>query len=135
MSDESRELLLPHVQRFGFGERGVRAINETGNSEAMFSLLDELGAAHSRVRALMRENLDLVTDLSAARKHNERTCQWRYMDWPESSSDYETECGAAWTFIDGGIEKNDQRFCSKCGGRVLAPAKPAPDEDDEEASV
>lgn len=59
--DESRELTLRHVGRFGFGERGVRAINETGNSEAMFNLLDALSAAqaeNARLREVVRRLAD-----------------------------------------------------------------------------
>lgn len=62
----------------------------------------------------------------------ERTCQWRYMDFPESSSDYESECGGAWTFNDGGIEENEVKFCCRCGGRVLPPIPPSFDDEEEE---
>ena len=68
--------------------------------------------------------------LAAAQRENARTCQWRYMNWPESDSDYETECGGAWTFIEGGITENGVAFCHRCGGRVLAPSKPKDEEDD-----
>ena len=73
---------------------------------------------------------DHIDALAAAQRENERTCQWRYMNWPESDSDYETECGGAWTFIEGGITENGVAFCHRCGGRVLAPSKPKDEEDD-----
>lgn len=173
MSDEMRELTLNHVRAWGFGERGVRAINETGNSEAMFAVLDalnkgraQLGGAqalcnrwveaalrsagtlgvafdpmnpegwmHAQtayVLGLLDERKRLAAELEAAK---ERTCQWRYMDFPESGSDYESACGGAWTFNDGGIEENEVKYCWRCGGRVLPPIPPedeAEDEDEEE---
>lgn len=61
-----------------------------------------------------------------------KNCQWRFMDWPESGSDFETECGKAWSFNDGGIVENDVRFCNWCGGRVLPPPPPEPDEDEDD---
>lgn len=61
---------------------------------------------------------------------SERTCSWRYMDWPDSESDYEGSCGCAWTFTEGGIEHNDTKFCPRCGGRIVFTPPPADDEDD-----
>ena len=53
-----------------------------------------------------------------------RECHWRYMDWPASDSDFETQCGQAWSFNDGGITENGVVFCHHCGGKVIAPEIP-----------
>lgn len=170
MSDEMRELTLDHVRAWGFGERGVRAINETGNSEAMFALLDSLtgvraqlvrdralcnrwieaalrsagtlgvafdpmnpeGWMHSQtafVLGLLEEKKSLAAQAASVQ---ELTCQWRVMDFPESSSDFESECGGAWSFNDGGIEENEVKYCCRCGGRVLPPIPPSFDGDEDE---
>lgn len=38
-------------------------------------------------------------------------CLWRH----DSDGTWETSCGEAWTFIDGGPSENNARFCQGCG--------------------
>ena len=47
------------------------------------------------------------------------TCHWMYSDWPESESDFSGECGAEWSFTDGGLVENSMRYCPQCGGLVV----------------
>ena len=42
-------------------------------------------------------------------------CVWTNSD---SDEEFETQCGNAFTFIDGGIKENDCKFCQYCGGAV-----------------
>jgi hypothetical protein len=46
-------------------------------------------------------------------------CEWKQDDLDDL---WETSCGQAWTFIDGGPEDNHVRFCHSCGRKVLAIA-------------
>jgi len=49
--------------------------------------------------------------------------------WLDEGSDYTTECGHGWQFMDGGVEQNDAKFCPFCGGRItLVPLPEVPDE-------
>jgi hypothetical protein len=39
--------------------------------------------------------------------------------WTEDEDDtWETECGHAFTFIDGGVSDNSFSFCPFCGGKI-----------------
>jgi hypothetical protein len=66
----------------------------------------------------------------------ERTCEWKYYDWPESDSTFESACGSTWAYLDGGPAENEQRYCHKCGGKIVLLPPPADDDenDDDEAS-
>ena len=45
-----------------------------------------------------------------------RECQWRY----DTEGDcWDSDCGQAWTFIDGGLPQNGVKFCHGCGGKVI----------------
>lgn len=55
-------------------------------------------------------------------------CVWSYMDWPGSDSNFEGDCGIAWSMIEGGLEENGVRFCPRCGGAIDF----VPPDDDEE---
>lgn len=47
--------------------------------------------------------------------------------WLDEGSDYTTECGHGWQFIDGGVELNDAKFCPFCGGKIqVVDERPAP---------
>lgn len=45
---------------------------------------------------------------------------------------YETSCGAAWVFTEGGPGENGVRYCHKCGGlvEVIYPAFERDEEED-----
>jgi len=84
------------------------------------------------------EYIDTLTadrDRLAACVERVRTCEWSYMDWPESGSDFDTQCGASWGFVDGGIKENGVKFCQKCGGQVVFIAPERDDEDEDAADI
>ena len=58
-------------------------------------------------------------------------CRWGYMAWPMSDSDFEGDCGVAWSLNTGGLEENGVKFCPRCGGAIefIAP-EPEPEDDD-----
>lgn len=71
--------------------------------------------------------LKLISALAAG---EECTCEWKY----DAIDDmWETSCGQAWTFIDGGPKDNHVTFCHNCGAKVAALAagseNPKGDED------
>jgi hypothetical protein len=41
-------------------------------------------------------------------------CVWQQED-PESYPSYESSCGAAFNFENGGLKENGFKFCHKCG--------------------
>ena len=48
-------------------------------------------------------------------------CNWSLMD--EDNGVWESACGEAWTFIDGGPQDNNVRFCQGCGKPVAIAAQ------------
>lgn len=45
-------------------------------------------------------------------------CKWSPLD-EDCPGAYETSCGEAWEFSDGGIEDNSKtKFCPFCGGQI-----------------
>ncbi|MFS2103610.1 hypothetical protein [Ralstonia sp. Ralssp135] len=68
-------------------------------------------------------NIERVRAFEAVGQHQTTTdCAWTY---DEHDFKYDSACGEAWCFIDGGPQDNNVRFCQGCGGRVVlaAPAK------------
>lgn len=47
------------------------------------------------------------------------TCKWTFDD-DEFASMWNTACGAAWSFVEGGVAENGARFCQSCGKPVHA---------------
>jgi hypothetical protein len=45
------------------------------------------------------------------------TCEWTLDSNPDDSI-WQSACGEAWVFTDGGPDENGVRFCQGCGGRV-----------------
>lgn len=82
--------------------------------------------------------LALIADLEAAQAalaERDGTCQWVES---RDGEYWETSCGEAWCFTDGGVEDNGVKFCHGCGKRVAAVPyvdEPEPDEDDAERTA
>lgn len=47
-------------------------------------------------------------------------CVWKY---DETDDGWETECDNRHTFIDGGPEENDHKFCPYCGEHIQLEPK------------
>ncbi len=47
---------------------------------------------------------------------DKEVCKWKYDDVDDMWS---TECGGAWTFLEGNPIDNKCWFCPHCGGRVI----------------
>lgn len=45
----------------------------------------------------------------------QQACQWRQTNDPYMPDTWEADCGAMWTFTDGGPKDNHMRFCPQCG--------------------
>lgn len=51
-------------------------------------------------------------------------CQWTADDDPDIGRSWDSECGEKWSFIDGGPNENNVRFCQGCGKPVVIDAAP-----------
>ena len=51
----------------------------------------------------------------------QKACNWSLMD--EDNGVWESACGEAWKFIDGGPQDNNVRFCQGCGKPVAITAQ------------
>lgn len=56
--------------------------------------------------------LDIMRDTLAT---TGTQCQWRQADTISMPDTWEADCGAAWTFTDGGPKDNSMKFCPQCG--------------------
>lgn len=66
----------------------------------------------------------------------EAYCEWREEDqWGPMAGTYESACGQAWAFTDGGPAENNVRFCQGCGKPVNVIPFPQPPEEADEAGV
>jgi hypothetical protein len=45
-------------------------------------------------------------------------CTWSQVDDEHTPDTWEADCGAVWTFTEGGPADNDMKFCTKCGKHV-----------------
>ena len=46
-------------------------------------------------------------------QHDIATCEWTQEDWDGDT--WGADCGAVWSFIDGGPVDNQMKFCPVCG--------------------
>ena len=53
-----------------------------------------------------------------ARRARRSECEWR----EDEDGVWQTGCGHAFTFEDGGPVENQQRFCGYCGARLVEVA-------------
>ena len=60
--------------------------------------------------------INLVGDTIGSVKVLSQRCQWVY---DEDMDAYETECGHAFTLIDGAPAENHMKFCTYCGGEMV----------------
>lgn len=51
-------------------------------------------------------------------KRNNSTCTWHYVDDIDHDC-WETDCGEAYTFIDGSPHDNKMKFCCYCGRELI----------------
>lgn len=66
-----------------------------------------------------------VFDMSADQPE-QNTCLWTPMDDDAMPGTYNTACGEAWSFTEGGIKENSVRFCHSCGGKVIEDEQKEP---------
>lgn len=45
-------------------------------------------------------------------------CTWTQVDDMHTPDTWQADCGAVWTFTEGGPSDNDMQFCPKCGNHV-----------------
>ena len=51
-------------------------------------------------------------------------CQWTSVNDEHMPDTYESACGDMWSFIEGGINENNIRFCQGCGKKVIEASAP-----------
>ena len=62
------------------------------------------------------ENEDLCNTMADMRAGTPKgTCTWRFREPFDGDEAWDAECGATWTFIEGGLKDNGAVFCLKCG--------------------
>lgn len=86
----------------------VRVLNEDGAR----IMLDPDGRPMKAQDAV--DELNRLT--TALAELDSKTCVWKY---DREDNKWDGGCGAAWTFIEGGIDENDMDFCPQCGGLIV----------------
>ena len=75
---------------------------------------------HNRDNGLSwNEVSELVNELTA-KSNEDAPCKWSY---EEDYGYFETECGEAYSLIDGTLEENKHLYCPFCGGKIAAFGK------------
>lgn len=88
-------------------QRILEWLGQNARQDATSLLLYEAMQALKKYRASPADQVEDVRD----------ACQWHR---PEDDCDmWETECGTAWSFIDGGPAENGMHFCHNCGKRLV----------------
>ncbi len=88
------------------------------------------------VKSLEKRRNELRVELHTAKAENERlkeskgTCTWRFREPFDGDEAWDAECGATWTFIEGGLKDNGAVFCMKCG-RLIKEVRPDKESDHE----
>lgn len=86
-------------------------------AEATKHMLDAvlpLGAFTQDQRDCMAEEFRLMVHAAPA----EPTCKWFQEDDYDAADTYQAECGAHWTFMEGGPVHNSVKYCMCCGKPV-----------------
>jgi hypothetical protein len=91
--------------------------------------IDFYHAGNGDFADFLRKRLAPKDDVAAVQASS---CEWREEDqWGPMAGTYESACGEAWAFTDGGPTENNVRFCQGCGKPVkLVPFSQPVDEDD-----
>ena len=76
-------------------------------------------ARHCEAKAFEIEIRSLKSALKQAQPEPP-TCAWSPEDDDTMPGTYRSACGELWSFIDGGWQDNNVRFCHGCGGKVEA---------------
>ena len=76
-------------------------------------------ARHCEAKAFEIEIRSLKSALKQAQPEPP-TCAWSPEDDDTMPGTYRSACGELWSFIDGGWQDNNVRFCHGCGGKVVA---------------
>lgn len=84
--------------------------------------LHEICLRHGCGDEVMHDWLERVL---AGQRAGVAECQWTH-DFCEESGLWDSACGEAWGFIDGGPQENGVKFCHGCGGRIVIAAAPTP---------
>lgn len=77
-------------------------------------------------------NLLTAIQAQAMFDHCAPPCTWTLDD--DEHGIWQTTCGTAWSFTEGGPEDNSCNYCHKCGG-ALVIVRPEPEADDDEDAV
>lgn len=47
------------------------------------------------------------------------SCTWKQADTEHMPDTWQADCGAMWTFTDGGPQDNGMNFCHNCGKELI----------------
>ncbi len=102
------------------------------------TLAGKLQTRLNTVAKLLIEGKRIVKGLNQERHNlraeNERlkevkgTCTWRFREPFDGDEAWNAECGAWYTFIEGGLEDNGVKYCQKCG-RLIKEVRPDKESD------
>ncbi len=75
----------------------------------------------------------LEIEVRLLKKHFARTCTWT-VDYDASEPiKWDTTCGEAWNWYEGGLTANNVRYCHGCGGKIVEVDEPPKWDDEDDA--
>lgn len=91
---------------------GFEVKNEDGILQVDADIDNFAMKKHSLIQAMLAIN-NLFCFVSSMEEF--RSCEWKYDSYHHK---WDTECGTAYQFMEGGRKDNDYRYCPYCGGRI-----------------
>lgn len=61
----------------------------------------------------------LISSVKTKQSHGVECCTWKRHDDTNMPDTWEADCGAMWTFAEGGPKANDMKFCPNCGEPII----------------
>lgn len=68
----------------------------------------------------LQSSIDFLTKRQAERDAQQlKECVWSEEDDENMPNTWNGDCGAMWTFTEGGVKDNSMHYCPECGGKVV----------------
>jgi hypothetical protein len=75
----------------------------------------------------------LEDEVQQLKVQTERTCTWTVDYYCGEPIKWDTTCGEAWNWYEGGLAANNVRYCHGCGGTIVEVDEPPKWGDEEDA--
>jgi hypothetical protein len=131
IADDLQELCDKQALRIGALEAQLAQPKEP-EQEPVATVIDKYLDRTNNLRTCIDKDLPLFTKLyttppqrpsrSDIKPLTDQHCTWQQSDDVNMPDTWEADCGAIWTFTEGGPKDNDLHYCPKCGKPAIEAA-------------